>query len=89
MSVGANNKRKLRIILIAKYAEDNNWDVVLLSEIIADIDGVIKLGVNENLTAVVHSEKAAVLLKGLCLIRVMSHFDFLDPEINRLLNKYI
>ena len=54
MSVGANNKRKLR--MVAKYAEDNNWDVVLLSEIRADVDGVIWLGENENLTAVVHSE---------------------------------
>ena len=62
MSVGTNNKRKLR--MVAKYAEDNNWDVVLLSEVRADNDGVIWLGENENLTAVVHSEKAAVLLRG-------------------------
>ena len=62
MSVGTNNKRKLRMVV--KYAEDNNYDVVLLSEIRADNEGVVWLGENENLVAVVHSEKAAVLLRG-------------------------
>ena len=62
MSIGTNNKRKLR--MVAKFAEDNNYDVVLLSEVRADNDGVVWLGENENLVAVVHSEKAAVLLRG-------------------------
>ena len=61
-SVGTNNKRKLRSV--AKYAEDNNWDAVLLSEVRAERNGVVWLGENANLTAVIHSSKAAVLLRG-------------------------
>ena len=61
-SVGTNNKRKLRSV--AKYAEDSNWDAVLLSEVRAERNGVVWLGENANLTAVIHSSKAAVLLRG-------------------------
>ena len=62
MSVGTNNKRKLRSVI--SYAEKNKWDVVLLSEIRADSNGVVWLGENDNLVAVIHSEKAGIMLRG-------------------------
>ena len=62
MSVGTNNKRKLRSV--ASFAEREKWDVVLLSEIRADRNGVVWLGENDSLVAIIHSEKAAVMLRG-------------------------
>ena len=38
--------------------------MILLSEIRAERNGVIWLGENDNQVAVIHSEKAAVLLRG-------------------------
>ena len=62
MSIGTVNKRKLRSV--ASFAEKEKWDVVLLSEVRADSNGVVWLGENNNLVAIIHSEKAAVLLRG-------------------------
>ena len=65
MSVGTRNNRKLKSV--AKYVEKNNFDVVLLSEISAKDRGVIWLGENSNLTAVIYSEKAAIMIRGYML----------------------
>ena len=62
MSIGTINKRKLRSV--ASFAEKNKWDLVLLLEVRAESNGVVWLGENNNLVAVIHSEKAAVLLRG-------------------------
>jgi hypothetical protein len=46
---------------VASFAEKEKWDVFLLTEVRADRNGVVWLGENNNLVAVIHSEKAAVL----------------------------
>ena len=62
MSLGTQNKRKLRSV--AEYSNKQEWDVVLLSEVLATGSGTIWLGENENLIAITHTKKAAILLRG-------------------------
>ena len=62
MSVGTSNKRKLKNV--ANYVTENKWEIVLLSEIRADRNGVIWLGQGEDVVAVIHSERAGVMLRG-------------------------
>ena len=62
MSLGTNNKRKLKAV--AAYTKKNKWDAVLLSEVRAEDKGTVWLGEDEDLTAVVYTEKAAILLRG-------------------------
>ena len=52
---------------MAKFVEERGWDAVLLSEVREDGVGVVWMGQDAELTAVVHSEKAAVLLRGVLL----------------------
>ena len=49
---------------VAEYARRKCWDVVLLSEVRSEEKGVVWLGQDEETVAVVHSERAAVLLRG-------------------------
>ena len=56
------HKRKAKIV--ANHARTNNWDAVLLSEVLAEGPGVVWLGEEENLTVIIHSEKAGILLRG-------------------------
>ena len=62
MSVEERRKRKARAV--AEYARKSGWDVVLLSEIRAEKEGVVWMGEEEERVAIVHSEKAGVLLRG-------------------------
>ena len=62
MSLGTHNKRKLRAV--SEYSRTQDWDTVLLSEVLASGSGTIWLGENENLIAVIYTEKAAILLRG-------------------------
>lgn len=62
MSLGTFNKRKAKSV--ATIAEKNNWDSVLLSEVRASRNGVEWLGENDNLTAIIHSTRAGILLRG-------------------------
>ena len=62
MSVGTANKRKLKSV--ANYVSENNWEIVLLSEIRADRNGVIWLGQGDDVVAVIHSERAGIMLRG-------------------------
>ena len=62
MSLGTMNKEKAR--KVAEKARKENWDAVLLSEVRAEREGVAWLGEGSNLTAIVFSEKAGVLLRG-------------------------
>ena len=62
MSLGSRRRWKLREV--AEYARRSAWDVVLLSEVWAEEPGVMWLGQGEEAVVVVHSEKAAVLLRG-------------------------
>ena len=67
MSVGNLSRRKMK--MVATMAESSGWDVVLLSEVWADGRGIVWLGQAENLVAVLHSERAGVLLRGEALKR--------------------
>ena len=67
MSLRGMWKRKAKSV--AKMAHERKWDVVLLSEVRADGEGVMWMGQDEELVTVVHSEKAAVLLRGESLKR--------------------
>jgi exonuclease III len=62
MSLGTMNKRKAKSV--AQYAIKNNWDAILLSEVKAQQGGIFWFGLDENLTAVVYSNRAAILLRG-------------------------
>ena len=62
MSLLGRWKRKVKSV--AKQAEDRKWEVVLLSEVLAEGEGIVWLGQDESLTAVVHSEKEGILLRG-------------------------
>ena len=62
MSLGTMNKRKAR--LVAGKAKKEKWDAVLLSEVRAEGEGVVWLGEGNDLTAIIFSEKAGVLLRG-------------------------
>ena len=62
MSLGTANKRKLK--MVANYVSQNKWEVVLLTEVRVERKGVIWLGEGKDITAVIHSEKAGVLLRG-------------------------
>ena len=62
MSLRDYHKRKAR--RVAEYVKNLKWDAVLLSELLAERPGVVWLGEGEDLTAIIHSEKAGVLLRG-------------------------
>ena len=62
MSLATFNKRKARSV--AAVAEKNKWDAVMLSEVRSSRNGVEWFGENENLTAIIHSTKAGILLRG-------------------------
>jgi hypothetical protein len=62
MSLGTFNKQKAR--QVAEKARKENWDSVLLSEVRAEKEGVAWIGEGKELTAIIFSEKAGVLLRG-------------------------
>ncbi len=62
MSLGTFNKRKAG--QVAEKARKENWDSVLLSEVRAEKEGVAWIGEGKDLTAIIFSEKAGVLLRG-------------------------
>ena len=45
------------------------WEVVLVTELFGEGEGVIWMGENEHRTALVHGRKAGVLLRGTALLR--------------------
>ena len=62
MSLVSREKRKARAV--AEYARRCGWDVVLLSEVWAEGEGVVWMGEEGERGAIVYGEKAAVLLRG-------------------------
>ena len=58
------NRQKRKARRVAEYATRQRWDAVLLSEITADRPGVAWLGEGEDLVAIIHSERAGILLRG-------------------------
>ena len=62
MSLGTVNKVKARAA--AEIARKHNFDIVLLSEIRADGEGIEYLGSEEQQVIIVHSTKAGIMLRG-------------------------
>ena len=62
MSLGTFNKRKAKTV--AEKAKKEGWDAVLLSEVRAEKEGVAWIGEGRDLTAIIFSEKAGILLRG-------------------------
>ena len=60
---------KMKVKSVAKFAGDAGWDAVLLSELRADGEGVVWMGQDAGLVAIVHGEKAGILLRGELLKR--------------------
>ena len=67
MSLRGLWRRKARSV--AKVARDEKWDAVLLSEVRAEGEGVVWMGQDEELTAIVHGMRAAIMLRGELLKR--------------------
>ena len=67
MSLRGLWKRKAKCV--AKFAGDAGWDAVLLSEVRADKEGVVWMGQDAGLTAIVHGERAGIMLRGELLKR--------------------
>ena len=62
MSLNEAGLRRMRRVI--GCVEKNGWEIVLMSEILADGSGVLWLGENENRVVVIHSKRTAVLLRG-------------------------
>ena len=62
LSLRENNRRRLRRTIA--YIERRKWDITLLTEIRAESRGMLWFGEEESETAVIHSEKTAVVLRG-------------------------
>ena len=67
VSVRENNRRRLR--RIAERVIKEKWEVVLLTELKAEEDGVVWLGEEEEEVALVHGKKAGIMLRGTALRR--------------------
>ena len=67
MSLRGLWKRKAKSV--AKFAGDAGWDVVLLSEVRADGEGVVWMGQDAGLVAIVHGQRAGIMLRGETLKR--------------------
>ena len=62
MSTSERNRRKCKSIV--KYSADHNWDAVLLTELRSETDGVIWLGEEDELSAIIHGKKSGILIRG-------------------------
>ena len=62
LSMRINNRERLRRVVTK--IEEEGWEIVLLSEILEERGGVIWLGNEDNRVVIVHSQKAAVVLRG-------------------------
>ena len=62
LSLRENNRRRLRTTL--EYIERKGWEIVMMTEIRAETRGILWFGEGENETAVVHSERTAIILRG-------------------------
>ena len=60
-AINENNRGRLQNMV--KYIEKENWKIVLATEITVKERGVTWLGEGSHLTAVIHSENAAIILR--------------------------
>ena len=62
LSVRETNRRRLRSV--AERVRQERWEMVLLTELRADEDGVVWLGEDEERVVLIHGKKAGVMLRG-------------------------
>ena len=62
MSVRENNRNRMRRV-VDRIAREG-WEVVCMTELRAESEGVVWLGEDECKVAVVHGRKSGVLLRG-------------------------
>ena len=67
VSLREQNRGRLR--RVAEWVEQRGWEVVLVTELFGEGEGVIWMGEDEHRTALVHGRKAGVLLRGAALVR--------------------
>ena len=67
VSLREQNRRRLRRIV--EYEEGKRWEVVLLTDLYGEDEGVIGLGEGVHRVELVHGKKARVLLRGALLLR--------------------
>ena len=67
VSLRENNRRRLRAIV--EFIEGKGWEIVLLSEVSVEAEGVIWLGEEEHKVAIIHGMKSGILLRGVALDR--------------------
>ena len=62
LSVRETNRRRLRSV--AERVRQERWEMVLLTELRSDEEGVVWLGEDEERVVLIHGKKAGVMLKG-------------------------
>ena len=62
VSLREMNRRRLRRMV--EFAERKEWEIVLMSELSDDDEGVLWLGEGERQVAIVHGRRAGVMLRG-------------------------
>ena len=62
LSVRETNRRRLRSV--AERVRQERWEMVLLTELRADEEGVVWLGEDEERVVLIHGKKAGVILRG-------------------------
>ena len=62
LSVRETNRRRLRSL--AERVRQEKWEMVLLTELRADEEGVVWLGEHEERVVLIHGKKAGVMLRG-------------------------
>ena len=65
--VSIRERNRARLKRAIQWTKGKKWEIVLLSEIRADREGVIWLGEETEQSALIHSEKAGILLQGSAL----------------------
>ena len=67
--VSLREQNRFRLRRVAEWVEQRGWEVVLVTELFREREGVIWMEENEHRTALVHGRKAGVLLRGTALLR--------------------
>ena len=65
ISLRENNRSRLKRTI--GYIRKQKWEITLISEVRADGPGVIWLGKDDETTAVIHSQKTGIILRGSAL----------------------
>ena len=56
--VSLREQNRGRLMRVAEWVEQRGWEVVLVTELFGEGEGVIWMGENEHVTALVHGRKA-------------------------------